>query len=130
MKTTMVIPSYWARESKIGWREGDAVFDHPTPIDYDGALLRAIQSITILDDKDFQLVIIAVATSPDIEKDVEEKVKGIIKSAGVDVLLFSHSHLIQIHQLLSSKDKEGYITLLQLDGYSNIRNICVFLPHI
>jgi len=132
MKTTMVIPSYWARESRVGWREGDAVFDHPTPVDYDGTLLRAIQSINILDDKDFQLVIIAVATSPDIEKDVEEKVKGIISSAGVDIeaLLFSHSHLMQIHQLLSSKDKERYNPLLQLDGYSNIRNLCVFLPHI
>jgi len=45
MKTTMVIPSYWARERKVGWRVGDAVFDHPTPIDCDGTLLRAIQSI-------------------------------------------------------------------------------------
>jgi hypothetical protein len=85
-----------------------------------------------MDDKEFQLVIIAVATSPDIEEAVEEKVRGIIKSAGVDVevLLFSNSHLRQIHRLLSSKDKERYISLLQLNGYSNIRNLCIFLPHI
>ena len=68
MKTTMVIPSYWARDSKVGWQEGDAIFDHPTPLDHYGTLLRAIKSIKIMDDKEFQLVIIAVATSPDIEE--------------------------------------------------------------
>jgi len=132
MKTTMVIPTYWARETKVGWKKGDAIFDHPTPLDQEEILLRAIQSIKILNDKDFQLVIIAAAISPDIEPKVEEKVKGIIKSADVDVeiLLFSHSHLRQIHQLFSSKDKEKYISLLQMHGYSNIRNLCVFLPHI
>lgn len=132
MKTTMVIPSYWAREAKIGYKEGDLVFDHPTPLDEEGTLLRAIQSLGILDKKGFQLVIVAAATSPDIEEAVEEKVGEIIKSANVDVetFLFSHSHLRQIHQLLSLKGKEEYVSLLQLDGYSNIRNLCIFLPHI
>lgn len=132
MKTVMAIPSYWGRKTEDGWKEGDLIFDHPTPLDEEGTLQRAIESIKILNDKDFQLVIIAAATSPDIEKAVEKKVEGIIASAdvGVEILLFSHSSLRQIHQLLSSKDKERYIPLLQLDGYSNIRNLCVFLPHI
>jgi len=29
MKVTMVIPSYWARESNVGYREGDAIYDIP-----------------------------------------------------------------------------------------------------
>ena len=57
MKVIMVIPSYWARETTIGWKEGDAIYDHPTPLDSEGTLLRAIQSIDIIKDKDFQLVI-------------------------------------------------------------------------
>ena len=68
MKVTMVIPSYWAREREVGWKEGDAIYDHPTPLDSEGTLLRAIQSIKKLEDKDFQLVILAVATAEDIEK--------------------------------------------------------------
>jgi hypothetical protein len=36
----MVIPSYWARESEIGWKEGDTIYDHPTPLDNEGTLLR------------------------------------------------------------------------------------------
>ena len=134
MKVTMVIPSYWARESKDGWKEGDAIYDHPTPLDSEGTLLRAIQSVSILKDKDFRLVIIAVATAEDIEKQVEEKVAGIIKSvsldAGIEVVLFGHSHLKKIHDLLIVGDRGEYTDLLQLSGYSNIRNLCMFIPHV
>lgn len=51
MKTAMVIPTYWGRESSIGWKEGDAVYDHPTPLDREGTLARAIESIKILNEK-------------------------------------------------------------------------------
>lgn len=134
MKATVVIPSYWARESGVGWKEGDAIYDHPTPLDSEGTLLRAIQSIDILNDKDFQLVIIAVATAEDIETQVEKKVASIIKSASatidVEVLLFGASNLKQIHNLLINEGKKEYIDLLKLRGYSNIRNLCMFIPHI
>ena len=132
MRVTMVIPSYWARESNIGWKEGDAIYDHPTPLDKQGTLLRAIQSMDILEDKDFQLVILAVATAKDIEEQVEEKVANIIKSSSteIEVLLFGHSHLERIHNLFRIKGKEEYIDLLQLRGYSNVRNLCMFIPHV
>ncbi|NOX96614.1 MAG: hypothetical protein GXO98_00825 [Nitrospirae bacterium] len=134
MKVTMVIPSYWTRESAAGWKEGDAVYDHPTPLDSEGTLLRAIESAGILEDKDFQLVIIAVANAEDIEPRVEKKVAGIIKSAsaarGIETLLFGPSHLRQIHDLLIREDKKEDINLLELRGYSNVRNLCMFIPHI
>ena len=134
MKVTMAIPSYWARESAVGWKEGDAIYDHPTPLDREGTLLRAMRSVNILKDKDFQLVTIAVPTAKDIETQVENKVANLIKSAsatlGVKVLLFGSSHLMQIHELLVSDGKKEYADLLQLRGYSNVRNLCMFIPHI
>ncbi len=132
MKFTMVIPSYWSRESEIGWREGDTIHDHPTPLDEGGTLFRAIQSIKNLDNKNFQLVIISVASAKDIESKIEDKVANIIKSSnpGVDVFLFGPSHLKQVHQLLINEGKEEYNSMLQLKGYSNIRNLCIFIPHI
>ncbi len=133
MKVCMVIPSYWARESKDGWRAGDAVYDHPTPLDEDGTLLRALQSLDVLEDKDFQVVVIAAATAGDIEDRVEEKVAGIIdeasRTAGVDIKLFAPSHLGEIHGLLQSRGMDEYVPLLQLRGYSNIRNLCLFIAH-
>ncbi len=132
MKVTMVIPSYWSREREVGWKEGDAIYDHPAPIDSEGTLLGAIQSTEKLEDKDFQLVILAVATAEDIENQVEKKVANIIQSSnpGVEVLLFGHTHLKQIHELLISESKKEYIDLLQLRGYANIRNLCIFIPHV
>lgn len=134
MQTTMVIPSYWARESGIGWREGDAIYDHPTPLDEEGTLLRTIDSIKVLKDKDFRLVIIAVPTTEDIEVQIEEKITDIITSAsstiGVETLLFGPSHLRRLHDLLTSWGRKEYVELLSLAGYSNVRNLCLFLSHI
>jgi len=119
-------------EREVSWKEGDTIYDHPTPLDSEGTLLRAVQSIKKLEDKDFQLVILAVATAEDIENQVEKKIANIIESSnpGVEVLLFGHTHLKQIHELLFSEGKKEYNDLLQLRGYANIRNLCLFIPHI
>ena len=63
MKTTMMIPSYWAREAGLGARKTDAVYDHPTPVDHDGTLRKALESIKVLNDTDFNLVVIAAANA-------------------------------------------------------------------
>ncbi|HHE72821.1 MAG TPA: hypothetical protein ENL34_11140, partial [Chloroflexi bacterium] len=81
MKTVMTIPTYWGRESAVGWQEGDAVYDHPTPLDTEGTLARTLKSMEILKDRDFQLVVLACATSEDIETQVEEKVQRIVADA-------------------------------------------------
>lgn len=133
MKVTMVIPSYWTRESNVGFKDGDAIYDHPTPLDCQGTLLRTLQSLNVLKDKDFRVVVIAAPTAVDIETRVEEKVAGIVKSASappVEMLAFGPSNLKKIHNLLHDEGKEEYVNLLKLRGYSNIRNLCLFIPHI
>lgn len=132
MKTTMVIPSYWRRERALADRETDIVYDHPTPVDQEGTLARALESISILEDRDFDLVIIAVSNASDVESQVEEKVAEIIAASPVDVpvYLFSHSHLREVRSLLKEAGGEEYQELLDLAGYSNIHNLCLFIPHI
>jgi len=130
----MVIPSYWARERKASHIEGEAIYDHPTPLDSNGTLLRTIESLKILKDKNFQLVIIIATTTEDINLEAETKVKNIITPAlanlGINILLFTPSKLKKIYNLLISHGKEDYIKLLKLHGYPNIRNLCIFIPHI
>lgn len=134
MKITMAIPSYWTRESNIGWKEGGAVYDHPTPLDKEGTLLRALKSLAILKDNDFQLATIAVPTSEMIAPEIENRIAGIIASAsqesGVEILLFGPSQLRQIHDLLIEQGRNEFIEVLQLRGYSNVRNLCMFIPHV
>lgn len=130
----MVIPSYWGRDSATGWKEGDAVYDHPIPLDQEGTLGRAIRSIGILRDKDFRLVVLAVPTSPEIENEVEDIVKKIVEenapAAGVEITVFGPSNLKDVQSLLDKEGKAAYRELLSLRGYSNIRNMCLFIPHV
>ena len=132
MKTTMVIPSYWSRKHALGMRETDAIYDHPTPLDNEGTLGRTLESLNVLRDRDFEVVVIAVANSEDIEDEVEHKVTAIIASVDTDVKihLFSHSHLQKVHKVMQDAGEESFSTLLKLQGYSNIRNLCLFIPHV
>ena len=134
MKITMAIPSYWGRETKTGWQEGDAIYDHPTPLDHEGTLRRAIESIGLLENKDFDLVILAVPTTEEIEERVEQKladqIKSVSSSAGVRISLFGPSALKAIQALLREESRQEDADLLQLRGYSNVRNLCMFVPHV
>jgi len=132
MKATMVIPSYWRRKKEEGWEKTDDVYDHPTPLDEEGTLARILNSLSILQNKDFNLVVLGVASGDDLQNKVEDKISSIIKdtSPEVDTFLFSYSHLNKIHQFLTKNNLEYLNPLLQLKGYSNIRNLCTFLPHL
>ncbi|ABE51389.1 glycosyltransferase family 2 protein [Methanococcoides burtonii] len=133
MKLTMVIPSYWGRESSIGWLEGDAVYDHATPLDSEGTLGRAIESLVILEDTDFELVVLVAPNNMEIAEQVEQKVRDVIRSssnADVRVHMFGPSHLEKLHEVLKKDGMGEYCDLLSLTGYSNIRNMCLFVPHI
>jgi hypothetical protein len=132
MQNVMVIPTYWSRKSDQGWQPGDAIYDHPTPLDQEGTLLTTIQSLEILEDKDFALVILACATSPDIEKEVENHVRNLIRDTPppVETFVISHSHLHALHQEIMSQGKDELVDVLSLYGYSNIRNMCLFVPYV
>jgi hypothetical protein len=125
----MTIPTYWGRESDAGWQESDAVYDHATPLDAEGTLTRALESLEVLKDRDFQLVILACATAEDIEAEVESKVRRIVGQArpGVDTFVFAHPHLRAIQEMLERAGHEEYAAQLSLKGYSNVRNMCLFV---
>jgi CRP-like cAMP-binding protein len=132
MKTVMVIPSYWSREEAVGWQPGDAIYDHPTPLDQGGTLGRALESLRTLKDKDFTLVVLACSTAPDIEAQVEARVGEIVKAHDppVETFVFSHSHLEQMHQALADAGADGVANVLSMTGYSNIRNMCLYIPYV
>ncbi len=128
----MVIPSYWGRKKSEGMRDTDSVYDHPTPLDERGTLARALKSLSILDNKDFTLVVLGISTASDIRENVESKILSIIKEAAPDVqtILFSYTRLTKIHSYLTKSGQETFIPLLKLEGYSNIRNLCLFSAYL
>ena len=132
MKTVMVIPTYWARESATGWQPGDAVYDHPTPIDQEGTLREALDSLAVLESNDFSLLILACATTPDIEEAVEERVSELVQASKrpVDTYVVSHSHLRDLQAVIAEFGNEELADILSLTGYANIRNMCLFVPYV
>lgn len=128
----MVIPSYWGRKKEEKRKTTDTIYDHPTPLNEEGTLRRLLDSLSVLTNREFRVVILAVSTAEDIQGEVEQKVASIVKenSSALDALIFSYSHLSKIHRFLTKKNKADLIPLLQLDGYSKVRNLCTFLPHM
>jgi hypothetical protein len=131
MRAVVVIPTYWSRPSTEGWREGDAVFDHPTPLDQQGTLARCIESMSVLARKDFPLLVLVIPTTPDIAPAAEQKVDRLVKSAvqkgGVRTVVVGPSILSRVYQLLLEQPgiTEEHLKPIRLPGYSNVRNLCV-----
>jgi CRP-like cAMP-binding protein len=132
MKTVMVIPTYWARDSATGWQPGDAVYDHPTPIDQEGTLHEALDSLAVLESNDFSLVVLACATTPEIEEAVENRVSEIVRTSKrpVDTYVISHSQLRDLQAVIVESGSSELADILSLTGYANIRNMCLFVPYV
>jgi hypothetical protein len=120
MKISMVIPTYWCEKEKT-------IYDHPTHLSEEGTLARTLKSLYGLEDHDFDLYIIGCSTEKHVEKKVEEKLVSLLKKTDcpVKTYLFTHSDLRKLHVILT---KKGITSPLSLDGYSNIRNVCIALP--
>ena len=129
----MVIPTYWCRNSNEEWQEGDGVFDHPTPLDKNGTLKRTLESMKILSDRDFKLVILVCPTTDEIEDEVMEKVRGIIKEAGVSVetYIYGPQELRDSLEILKGAGVYAKANpMLDLKHYSPVRNVCLFVATI
>lgn len=136
MRATIVIPSYWGRPSNELVSPDDAVYDHPTPLDSSGTLEQALHSITILDNRDFNVVLLACATSPDIAERVEAKVKGIAATfrGYFPIAVVSHGFekrlKSRIEQAAPGEIAELGPAMVSLTGYSNIRNMCIAVAEL
>ena len=129
MRTYMVIPTYWTGPNSE-WEEGDKVFDHATPVSENGTLIRTLESLHILEDTDFTLIIIAIATNNKYEKQIKAKLKDMLSKVDipVDTILFTESSLVELKKKLY-KDYKGE-DILSLDNYAQIRNMCIFIPYV
>lgn len=127
MRLTLVIPSYWGRRSTEPFNSEDAVYDHPTPLDSKGTLAGALESVRLLRYDDFQVVVLAAATHPELEMEVGERVESIAAPFRdfYPVACMTHSHQKEIQRAALEKGGNDFADLISLRGYSNIRNFCL-----
>ncbi len=127
MRRAIVIPTYWSRV-KGEYREGDLVFDHPTPLDEEGTLQRCLDSLNRLKGT-FDLILIAVPTNYDIRKDLEIKLMAMISRLNLRyrVIAIFPSTMDGINERL---EEDGQNWIFSLRGYSQVRNACILIPSI
>jgi len=132
MRKVVLIPTYWSRAKKE-WKEGDAVYDHPTPIDEDGTLARTLESMKILTEKDFKLVLLICPTTPEVADAAEKRVVEMVREVNLpaETYIFTISDLARISEIMYEVDTERKIQpLLNMAGYANVRNMCLFCADI
>ena len=109
------------------------VYDHPTDLD-EGfeTLSRCLDSLKILRDQDFEVLVLGVSTNPRIEREVEKRVNEIVANyqKDLDVTVFSSSDLKRLHNRLDLLGYSNFIPYINLRGYGNVRNICLLVPHL
>ena len=131
MRIAMIVPTYWSRPAAQGWREGDLVFDHPTPLDGADTLGRLLRSLSLLEDRDFELALVVVPTTPQIEEETVARVRGIADEADVPVpiRLLTPAHMRRLGELLGPA-AERCAPLLSLSGYPHVRNACLLAARL
>jgi len=132
MKKCVVIPTYWGRKKGELSKKSDGIYDHPTPIDEEGTLQRTLESMKILNDKKFKLIIPVCPVDLELEEEAVNNVKRIIEKSNIDEIetyIFTPSTLTEIENVFVENGYRGS-DLLSLNGYSNIRNMCIYAAQL
>jgi glycosyltransferase involved in cell wall biosynthesis len=132
MNICLVIPTYWRREREYDIVDTDILYDHPTPLDEEGTLARMINSLELLETQEFIVLIVASGSNPMVRPVIETKVRNILKRTKprVPIYLFTYPQLDKLRKLSREFGGEEFQYLLEIDGYSNIRNMTLILAHI
>jgi len=133
MRKVVLIPTYWSRERNEGWHEGDAVYDHPTPIDEEGTLARTLESMKQLTAKDFKLVLLICPTTPEVAEAAQKQVVKIVREVDLkaETYIFTISDLERMRDIIFEADVQRKTApLLSIMGYANVRNMCLLCADV
>lgn len=129
-KVTIVVPTYWTLPSTK--KSLNTVFDHPTPLDFNGTLERTLESFKKIKYPNFDILVITVATHEKISFEVEKKVQKIISKFERDLKIkqFSYSNLPKLKEKITKLGHTKILKEINLNNYNNIRNLQLLIPYM
>jgi hypothetical protein len=134
MQLSLVFPMFWGRKKKKIYKKNDQFYDHPTALDDAGTIPPLFKSMSILRDRDFDVIAVAGANAPSqteaVERTAEKLLRKNAQKAGIKLHYFSYSHLDRLHQYLRQLGKADLLETISLVGYSPLRNACLVAAHI
>lgn len=131
MKATIVIPTYWrgpVAEDPECTLESDFTYDHATPLDAEGTLGRALASLSVLkSDHEFAVAVVATSTRRELTQAVELKARSIVAQYDYNfpLVLVGPDEMVAWRRRLAEAGYPQYDDFLSLEGYANVRNICL-----
>lgn len=121
----VVVPTYWTHPGGAA-RPGDAVYDHPTPLDDEGTLGRLLDSLVLLDGNRFYLVIVVAVTNPELGAEASAVVRRVAaRRPGLRVLVVDDQLLARVAPRIPAG---AGAALIGLREYSLVRNLQLLAP--
>lgn len=128
-ETCVVVPTYWTRAG-AEIRVGDAVYDHPTPVNGESTFRKLLTSLEALDTSAFYLLVLVAVTGWDVAEEAEARVRELIdQCTSIVSLVFGPTHLRPFHTWLRERGLEEATSFLDLSRYPRIRNLQLAIPH-
>jgi len=124
---TIAIPSYWGPAGGCSDAGEVIMFDHPTPLNQEGTLARLLDSLELIRSEEFKVVILAVANTPHLTRDVIARIQEITKpySSLYDITVLHSRNLASLRRALIGEGvSETACELIGLDSYPAVRNMC------
>ena len=122
----MVVPTYWCPDQTIDSAECK-IFDHPTELNRQSTLYNLLNSLEVLKDRDFCLVIIIVSTLSEIENKCKKQIVEIVFPylSKYEIKIFDANSLKRLKEyLLENKISKEACDFINLNNYPSVRNIC------
>ncbi len=130
LKTFIVIPTYWGRLTGQAPQLGDALFDHPTPVDGESTLPRLLQSLQQQEGAEFAVLIITAAVTASVEATAAQRVAELIAPyrEAYPIAQFDAAELAFLRQCVPALTVAPAPVTLR--SYPTIRNLQLIVPHI
>jgi hypothetical protein len=121
----VVVPTYWTRAGGA-LESGDAMYDHPTPVDDEGTLGRLLESLTLLDVRQFYVVIVVAVTALSVAAEASARVRATAQRyPSLSTLVVDDSVLTQLEAAVTIPNVTD---LIALTDYSRVRNLQLLAP--
>jgi GT2 family glycosyltransferase len=131
-ETLIIIPTYWAPATPLP-ENGEIIYDHPTPLTNSDTLTRCLESLKTIEAVDYDVLIVAGASTPRIQQEMADRVEAIAQAVRPTLpgrlFVFTSQQIPVCREEFSQLpvDAEGF---LKLDGYPNVRNAMLLLASV
>ena len=123
---TIVIPSYWGSEDASLDAAEVIMFDHPTPLNQEGTLARLLDSLELIGGEEFRVVILAVANTPHLVRDVVAKIHEIVEPyrSLCDIAVLHRQTLNDLRRVCKSDKNVMPCVVEAVKAYATEQEIC------